>query len=130
MNALTRRDILKMALNVFFEQTFVLVMVLINSIMVSHAGLAALSGVSYVDQINVLVNGLILVFSNGVTILVSQCVGRSDIPAAQNASRQAYGASHYLSAAATVLILLFGRASCGGCWAGQGRISSVRRGST
>jgi putative MATE family efflux protein len=82
------RDLFRLLWPLIVEQVLTITIGLADTVMVAHVGMDAVSGVSLVDQINLL---LIIAFgalATGGTVVVSQFIGRRDEQNARLASRQ------------------------------------------
>ena len=80
------------------EQLLGITIGLADTIMVSSAGMEAISGVSLVDQINVLLMNVFGALATGGAVIVSQYLGRGDRKTAQSAVKQLTLLSLYASA--------------------------------
>lgn len=76
-------------------------------IMVSTLGEHAVSGVSLVDSINVLLFGLLTALGTGGAVVASQYFGRRDPKMAEKTAIQLIYTMLFLSAAVTVIMILF-----------------------
>jgi hypothetical protein len=73
---------------IIIEQFLAFTIGLADTIMVSSAGEAAISGVSLVDQINILLIQIFAALATGGAVIVSQYIGRGE------KQRAAYSGSH------------------------------------
>ena len=78
-----------------------------DSMMVSNVGAAALSGVSLVDSINILIVQAFNAMATGGVIICSTCIGQRDLKRANEAARQVLLVSTALSVTVMVLGLIF-----------------------
>ena len=78
-----------------------------DSMMVSNVGAAALSGVSLVDSINILIVQAFNAMATGGVIICSTCIGQRDLNRANEAARQVLLVSTALSVTVMVLGLIF-----------------------
>ena len=69
---LSTKQIIRLTIPLFLEQMVLLSLPVINSILVSSAGQAALSGVSLVDQITIMLSYLFLYSMCGISIVAAQ----------------------------------------------------------
>lgn len=81
------------------EQILVMAVGMADTLMISYAGEAAISGVSLVDMINGVFNYLFSALATGGTIVVSQYIGRKDAAMGRRAASQVFMASVLLSLA-------------------------------
>lgn len=98
--------------NVFLEQMFLMSMLTINGIMVSHAGADALSGVSVIDQVHLFMSFLFLCSAYGVVVVVAQAIGADRYHEVPGIGRQAYLMSLALSAFCMLAAIFLGGPVC------------------
>lgn len=80
-----------------------------DSMMVAHAGEAAVSGVSLVNTLDTL---LVLVFTSlvsGGSVVVAQALGRKDLKGARDAAKQLYCVTAVIALVLSVIVILFRR---------------------
>ena len=80
---------------------------MVDTMMVSYAGDAAVSGVSLVNSLD---NMLVIVFSSlttGGTVVVSQLMGKKDLSAARSGAKQLLYVSTAVAAALTLVVQIF-----------------------
>lgn len=78
-----------------------------DSMMVSYAGEAAVSGVSLVNTLDTL---LVLVFTSlvsGGAVVVSQALGRKDLPAARASAKQLYWITTIIAIVLSTIVIIF-----------------------
>ncbi len=84
----TRRDVMKIVFPLIVEQLLSVTVGMFDSMMVSSAGEAAISGVSLVDSVNVLLIYLFSALSTGGAVLISQSFGKNDRQKTEHISKQ------------------------------------------
>lgn len=102
-------DLRKLIVPIIIEQFLAMLVGLADTLMISYAGEAAVSGVSLVNQLN---NVFILVFTalaSGGTVVASQYIGRGDRKEGSLASGQLVMITTAISIILTALSLLFGK---------------------
>ena len=85
----SNRQLWALLLPVMFEQILNALMGMVDTMMVSKVGSAAISAVSLVDSINTLVIQVFSALAAGGTIICSQYLGKGDNDGANRAARQA-----------------------------------------
>lgn len=103
----TRRDLVKITLPLIIQQVLTVTIGMIDSMMVSGIGEAAVSGVSLIGSLDVL---LIIAFSSmvtGGTVVVSQFLGRGDTKRVNTSAKQVIYVSTGIALLVTTLVLIF-----------------------
>ena len=112
------KDLQKMIVPLFLEQLLVMLVGIADTLVVSYAGEAAVSGVSLVNQFNTIFIYLFTALASGGAVVISQYIGRKDSERAGESASQLlmFGTVFSLLIAVLVLIgnkgmlrLLFGR---------------------
>lgn len=84
----SRRDLTRIIIPLLIEQTLAITVGMFDSVMVASAGEAAVSGVSLVDTVNLLLVYLFTALAGGGSIVISQLIGKGDLERAKEASKQ------------------------------------------
>ncbi len=105
----TRKDIVRLMVPLVIEQVLAVAIGMADTMMVSSCGEAAVSGVSLVDSINVLLINIFSALATGGSIICAQYFGRDD-HANANASAKQLIVATFLISAAIMIICLFGNA--------------------
>lgn len=84
----TTKDILRILLPLFAEQILAVTVGMLDTVMVSSAGEAAVSGVSLVNSINLLLNTVFAAMATGGAVICSQFLGKKDEESARLAAKQ------------------------------------------
>ena len=105
----TRRQILSLLLPLMLEQLLSGLMGIADTMMVTTVGESAISAVSLVDTVNVLMLNLLSALAAGGVIVCSQYLGRGEAPKAANAARQVLLVSLGLGLASMAACLLLRR---------------------
>lgn len=91
------------------EQILAVTVGMVDTMMISYAGEAAISGVSLVDMLNVLLINIFAAVATGGAVVVSQYLGHGSRETACRAAEQLITVSAAISAGLTLLSLLFRR---------------------
>ncbi|MDD6159663.1 MAG: MATE family efflux transporter, partial [Oscillospiraceae bacterium] len=108
-----RRQIIKLLIPLMLEQVLSGLMGIADTMMVTSVGETAISAVSLVDSINMLVFNLLAALAAGGVIVCAQFLGRGDRDNANAAARQVFLVSLGLSAAIMAVCLAFRRGLLG-----------------
>ena len=84
----SKSDLRKLIIPLIIEQTLAISVGMIDTFMVTSAGEAAVSGVSLVDTINVLIINIFAAIATGGAIVVGQYLGAKNKAQAKHAARQ------------------------------------------
>jgi putative MATE family efflux protein len=104
---LIRRDVLKLTAPIILEQTFVMSMGIINTIMASQIGKEAVSAIGLVDSVNNILIAVFLALSIGGTVVVAQLCGQGKIKTANEAVKQILYTGVLITLVITFLIWAF-----------------------
>jgi len=83
----TNRDLRKLIIPLVFEQLLAILVGMVDTVMIAGVGEAAVSGVSLVDTINILVINITAALSTGGAVVAGHFLGQKD---SENASRSAW----------------------------------------
>ncbi|MDD3164660.1 MAG: MATE family efflux transporter [Oscillospiraceae bacterium] len=84
----SKRDLRRLLIPLIVEQLLTALMGMVDTIMVAKVGPAAVSAVSLVDTINLLMIYVLSALATGGTIVCAQYIGRKDAQSANHAARQ------------------------------------------
>lgn len=84
----TKKDLVKLIIPLVIEQLFAITIGMADSVMVSTAGEAAISGVSLVDTINLLLVYIFSALSAGGAVVISQLLGKGNPLESRHAAKQ------------------------------------------
>ncbi len=99
-------DLKAMIIPLFFEQLLVMLVGMADTLVVSYAGEAAVSGVSLVNQFNTIFIYLFTALASGGAVVISQYIGKRTFDQAGEASSQLLLFSTVFSAAAAGIVLM------------------------
>lgn len=103
----SRQALIRLIVPLVIEQFLLMTVGMADTVMVTSAGEAAVSGVSLVDQINMLIIQVFAALSTGGAVVVSQYLGREEGDNANTAARQLLYAAVCASGTLTLLALVF-----------------------
>lgn len=103
----SRKDLFRLILPLIVEQLLAATIGMMDTLMVSSAGEAAISGVSLVDSINILLINIFSALATGGAIVAAQYLGRGDEQNANRAAKQLLLVVSALSAGITLVCLAF-----------------------
>ena len=104
-----RKNVIKLAIPIMIEQTFVMLLGVFNTMMAGHIGEEAVSAVGMVDSINNIFISVFAALSVGATVVVAQQIGKRDNEKVNETIKQALVSGVILSFTITILILWFSR---------------------
>lgn len=84
----TKQDLRKLIIPLIIEQVLTITMGMIDTMMVSTCGEAAVSGISLVDTINILLINIFSALATGGAVLASQYLGKKDKDLANQSAKQ------------------------------------------
>lgn len=105
----SNHELKAMVIPLFFEQLLVMLVGLSDTLIVSHAGEAAVSGVSLVNQFNTIFIFLFAALASGGAVVISQYIGQGSKDMASESASQLLLFSAVFSTAASIVILLVQR---------------------
>lgn len=104
----SRRRLLAMMAPLFVEQFLVMLIGIVDTLMVSYLGEAAVSGVSLVNQFNIIFLYLFLALASGGAVVISQYIGRKELSHASEAASQLLLISTAFSIIMAALVIIWG----------------------
>lgn len=102
----SNKSLKAMIVPLFFEQLLVMLVGLADTIIVSYAGEAAVSGVSLVNQFNTVFIFLFTALASGGAVVISQYIGKGAKEEAGEAASQLLAFSTVFSVLASALVLI------------------------
>lgn len=103
----SNQDLRRMLVPLVIEQVLVMLVGMVDTVMVSGAGEAAVSGVALVDMVNYLIITVMAALTTGGSVVISQYLGRRQNDRAAFSAGQLVLISTLLSTGITVMCLLF-----------------------
>lgn len=105
----SKKDLRKLIIPLILEQTLAITVGMADTMMISSAGEAAVSGVSLVDMFNNLIISVLAALATGGAVVTSQCIGAGRREEACRSARQLVFAEAAITIGISVLVLLFHR---------------------
>ena len=105
----SKKDLRKLIIPLILEQTLAITVGMADTMMISSAGEAAVSGVSLVDMINNLIISVLAALATGGAVVTSQCIGAGRREEACRSARQLVFTEAAITIGISVLVLLFHR---------------------
>jgi putative MATE family efflux protein len=109
----TNKALRKLIIPIFLDQVLIITVGIITAMMLSYAGEAAVSGVSLVDMINMLIIYVLAALTTGGAVVVSQYIGHKDKAQACYAASQLFTISLVISTTLTMIVVLFNKPMLG-----------------
>lgn len=103
----TNQSLKKLIGPLIVEQILIMIVGMADTMMVSYAGEAAISGVGLVDMVNNLIITVLAAIATGGAVIVSQYIGSQDQQRARLASGQLMGMTAIISLAIMIFCLVF-----------------------
>jgi len=105
----SKKDLRKLIIPLILEQTLAITVGMADTMMISSAGEAAVSGVSLVDMFNNLIISVLAALATGGAVVTSQCIGAGRREEACQSARQLVFTEAAITIGISVLVLLFHR---------------------
>lgn len=105
----SKKDLRKLIIPLILEQTLAITVGMADTMMISSAGEAAVSGVSLVDKFNNLIISVLAALATGGAVVTSQCIGAGRREEACRSARQLVFTEAAITIGISVLVLLFHR---------------------
>ena len=105
----SKKDLRKLIIPLILEQTLAITVGMADTMMISSAGEAAVSGVSLVDMFNNLIISVLAALATGGAVVTSQCIGAGRREEACLSARQLVFTEAAITIGISVLVLLFHR---------------------
>ncbi|TCZ81049.1 MATE family efflux transporter [Paenibacillus albiflavus] len=101
------KQIVAIILPLLVDQAFIILMSLLNTAMISSAGVAAVSAVSMVDSFNIFILNVFIAVATGGTVIVAQYKGSGNEKMMSNAAAQTISAVAVLSVVISLAVVIF-----------------------
>ncbi|MDP4086319.1 MAG: MATE family efflux transporter [Bacillota bacterium] len=101
------KQIIGILIPIFVDQACLILMSLLNTAMISSAGVAAVSAVSMVDSLNIFLVNVFIAVATGGTVIVAQYKGSGNSKMVSKTAIQATSAVTIFSVLLSVLVIIF-----------------------
>lgn len=105
----SNRDLKKLLVPLLIEQTLVVTIGMMDTVMVASVGESAVSGVSLVDSINILLLAVFNALATGGSVVTSQYLGKKDLGKASSSAKQLFNVAILVSFVLMILFLILRR---------------------
>lgn len=106
-NSLDYKQIFGITLPIFVDTSFIVLMGILNTAMISSSGVAAISAVSTVDSLNVFILSVFIAVATGGTVIVAQYKGRGNRDMVCRSAAQAILAVAVVALLVSVVVMIF-----------------------
>lgn len=103
----TNKALKSLIIPLVIEQILVMLVGMVDTMMVSHAGEAAISGVALVDMIDYLIITLFAALATGGAVIISQYLGSQQKNQANISAGQLLTVSFFMSVVVMIICLVF-----------------------
>jgi len=103
----SRRDLARIIIPLVVEQVLLVLVGMVDSVMVSSVGEAAISGVSLVDTVNILMIYILSALAAGGAVVISQFLGGGETEKAQKSAKQLLWVVFFVALVIMALVLIF-----------------------
>lgn len=103
----SNKDLRKLIIPLIFEQALAVTVGMADTMMISSVGEAAVSGVSLVDMINMLIFSILSALATGGAVVTSQYIGAQKIKEGRKSAKQLLYTVIFISFIITILVMLF-----------------------
>lgn len=114
----SNKDLQKLIAPLIVEQILLMLVGIADTVMISYAGEAGISGVALVDMVNYLIITVLSAVATGGAVVVSQYLGREERENANRTASQLFSIAFLISVGITALCLLFCREILGALFGG------------
>lgn len=105
----SNRALVKIMVPLFLQQVLTILVSTVDSIMVSYAGEAAVSGVSLISSLDVLLAIFFTAMTAGGSVVVAQLLGKRDLASVNEAAKQLVYIANIVAAVVTTVVLILKR---------------------
>ena len=103
----SNRDLKRIIVPLIFSQFFTIFVGMVDTIMVAGSGQAAVSAVSLVNTVNLMLSYLYGSLCSGGSIVIAQLLGKKDKPLAQEAGKQLVYVALFISTFISLIMVFF-----------------------
>ncbi|PRX61959.1 putative MATE family efflux protein [Cohnella sp. SGD-V74] len=107
------KQVFGITLPIFVDTSFIVLMAILNTAMISSSGVAAISAVSTVDTLNIFIISVFIAVATGGTVIVAQYKGSGNRDMVCRAAAQAISAVTAFALLISVAVILFHKQTLG-----------------
>lgn len=104
---MSAKQIFQMLGPIFLDSSFIVIISILNTALISSSGVAAISAVSMVDSVNMFIVSIFIAVATGGTVIVAQYTGKRDSENANRAASQSITAVVSAALVITIFIIVF-----------------------
>lgn len=101
------KQVIAIFIPILVDQSFLVLMSMLNTAMISSAGVTAISAVNMVDALNIFIIQVFIAVATGGTVIVAQYKGKGDRKSVSKAASQAILTVTFLSLFVSIAVILF-----------------------
>ena len=105
----TKQDLRRLIIPLIFEQTLAITVGMADTVMISSAGEAAVSGVSLVDMFNNLIISVLSALATGGAVVTSHFIGAGKKEEARRSAKQLIYTAGMITVAVSLIVILLNR---------------------
>ena len=109
----TYQDIIRITLPILVDQAFIVIMSMLNTAMISSAGMDAVSAVNMVDAINIFLIQVFVAVATGGTVIVAQYKGQGNTKMVAKTATQSIFVVGLISIILGILMIVFNESILG-----------------
>ncbi len=102
----SRKDLVKMIVPLIFQQLLSVLVSMVDNMMVSYAGEAAVSGVALVGTLDTLLVQAFTALTTGGAVIISQYIGKQDYDRARDSGKQLIFSSFTMAAILSAVVMV------------------------
>jgi putative MATE family efflux protein len=106
-NSMTYKQVFAIIIPIFVDTSFIVMMSILNTAMISSSGMAAISAVSTVDSLNMFIVSIFIAVATGGTVIVAQFKGSGNREMVSRSAAQAITVVTVLAIMISVIVIIW-----------------------